>query len=145
MKLRMHMAVAALSMFVPAAHAETPIQPGLWEKTEKLWLDGEAVPSRPDQRCLKASDASLERLLLLADDEASARGCKREVSAPGPEQVKMSLSCPASDAGPALSVTLELKYAPTSFEGLGTIELKDKDGHQRKGTSQLSGKRLGDC
>ena len=40
---------------------------------------------------------------------------------------------------------MELKFTPTSFEGSGTVEIKAKDGHDGKGTSLLSGKRLGDC
>ncbi len=127
------------------AHAETPIEAGLWEKIEKVTLDGNALPSRSQKICLKAGEASLERLVLITADEAAARGCKSSVSAPGPGLVSMSMSCPASDIEPAIGAAMELKFTPTSFEGSGTVEIKAKDGRGGKGTSLLSGKRLGDC
>ncbi len=137
--------IAALSMLAPMAQAETPIQAGLWEKTEKVTLDGNALSPRSQKICLKSGEASLERLMLITADEAVARGCDRNVSAPVPGQVKMSMSCPASDTEPSIGAAMELKLTPTSFEGSGTVQIKAKDGHESKGTSQLSGKRLGDC
>jgi hypothetical protein len=137
--------IAALSMLVPTAHAETSIQAGLWEKTEQVTIDGKALSPRSQKICLKAGEASLERLMLITVDEATARGCNSSVSAPGPGLVRMSMSCPASDSEPAISAVMELKFTPTSFEGSGTVEIKAKDGHESKGTSLLSGKRLGDC
>jgi hypothetical protein len=127
------------------AHAETPIQPGLWEKTEKVTLDGKELSLRSQKICLKSGEASLERLALITADEAAARGCNSTVSAPGTGRVTMSMSCPASDTEPAIGAAMELKFTPTSFEGSGTVEIKAKDGHGGKGTSLLSGKRLGDC
>ncbi len=137
--------VAALFLVAPLAHAETPIQAGLWEKTEKVNIDDKALPSRSQKICLKAGEASLERLVLITADEATARGCNSTVSASGPGLVRMSMSCPASDTEPAIGAAMELKFTPTSFEGSGTVEIKAKDGHDGKGTSLLSGKRLGDC
>jgi hypothetical protein len=127
------------------AHAETPIEPGLWEKTEKVTVDGKELSPRSQKICLKAGEATLERLMLITADEAAARGCNNSVSAPGPGLVKMSMSCHASDTGPAIGAAMDLKFTPTSFEGTGTVETKAKDGHADKGTSLLSGKRLGDC
>jgi hypothetical protein len=137
--------VAALFLLAPMAHAETPIHAGLWEKTEKVTLDGKELSPRSHRICLKAGEASLERLMLITADEAAARGCNSSVSAPGPGLVRMSMSCPASDTESAIDAAMELRFTPTSFEGSGTVEIKAKDGHDGKGTSQLSGKRLGDC
>ena len=137
--------VAALFLLAPMAHAEIPIQAGLWEKTEKVTLDGKALPFRSQKICLKAGEASLERLMLVTADEATARGCNISVSAPGPGLVRMSMSCPVSDSEPAIGAAMELKVTPTSFEGSGTVEIKAKDGREGKGMSLLSGKRLGDC
>ena len=140
------MTVVILAAGATAARAETPIQPGLWERSETITLAGSgATPPRQQQLCLKPGEATLERLLLMSDDEAKARGCKSEVSVPGPAQVKMNLSCPASDPDPAIDATMELKYAPTTFDGTGTMRMKGKDGQELKGTSRLSGKRIGDC
>lgn len=136
--------IAALSMLAPMARAETAIQAGLWEKTEKVTLDGRALRSRPQQICLKADEASLERLLMITADEAIARGCKSSVSAPGPGRVKMSVTCPENETEAAVSTMLDLKFTPTSYEGSGTVEVKAK-GHESKATSLLSGMRLGDC
>src|SRR4051794_7478828 len=62
------------------ARADTAVQSGLWEKTEKVTLDSRELPARPRSVCLKEGDASLERLLLVNDDEAKARGCTSEVA-----------------------------------------------------------------
>lgn len=131
-------------MLAPTVHAETAIQAGRWEKTEKVTLDGRALPPRSQKVCLEAGEASLERLLLITADEAAARGCNRNVSAAGPAQVKMSMTCPATDTEPAVNTTMDLIFTPTSYEGSGAVEVKAK-GHESKGSSLLSGERLGDC
>jgi len=136
---------AALSMLASIAHAETSIQAGLWERSEKVTLDGNSLSPRSQKICLKAGEASLERLMLITADEAAARGCDSNVSSPGPGLIRISMSCPASDTEPAIVAAMELKFTPTSFEGSGTVEIKAKDGRDSKGTSLLSGRRLGDC
>jgi hypothetical protein len=103
------------------------------------------VPSSPRSVCLKAGEASLERLLLINDDEAKARGCKSEITRPGEGQAVMTMSCPASDDGPAVEVSADVRFTPTTFEGKGKVLIKGKDGQERKGASVLSGKRAGDC
>ena len=133
-----------LATTIPA-HADTSVQSGLWEKTETVTVDGSKVPSQPRSVCLKTGEASLERLLLINDDEAKARGCKSEITQPGEGREILSMSCPASDAEPAVDVSADVRFTPTSFEGTGTVLIKDKDGSERKGISVLSGKRAGDC
>jgi hypothetical protein len=137
--------VLALFLLVPMAQAETPVQAGLWERTEKVTLDGKELPARSHRICLKAGEANLERLVLITADEAAARGCNSSVSEQGSGLVRMSMSCPASDAEPAVDATMELKFTPTSFDGTGTVAIKTRNGDDSKGTSLLSGKRLGDC
>jgi uncharacterized protein DUF3617 len=127
------------------AHADTSVQAGLWEKTETVTVDGTQIPSHPSSICLKAGEASLERLLLISDDEAKARGCKSEITRPGEGQAVMTMSCPASDDGPALDVSADVHFTSTSFEGTGKVLIKGKDGQERTGSSVLSGKRAGDC
>ena len=39
----------------------------------------------------------------------------------------------------------EITFSATSYEGLGQIVAKDKAGTTIKGSSKLSGKRVGDC
>ena len=133
-----------LAMTIPA-YADTSVQAGLWEKTETVTLDGTQVPSSPRSVCLKAGEASLERLLLINDDEAKARGCKSEITRPGEGQAVMTMSCPASDDEPAVEVSADVRFTPTTFEGAGKVSIKGKDGQERKGSSVLSGKRAGDC
>src|ERR1700748_1560434 len=123
------------------AHADTSVQAGLWEKTETVTLNGTQVPSSPRSVCLKAGEASLERLLLINDDEAKARGCKSEITRPGEGQAVMTMSCPASDDEPAVDVSADVRFTPTTFEGAGKVSIKGKDGQERKGSSVLSGKR----
>jgi hypothetical protein len=133
-----------LATTIPA-HADTSVQPGLWEKTETVTVDGTKVPSQPRSVCLKTGEASLERLLLINDDEAKARGCKSEITQPGEGREILSMSCPASDTEPAVDVSADVRFTPTSFEGTGKVLIKGKDGSERKGTSALAGKRAGDC
>jgi hypothetical protein len=127
------------------AYADTSVQAGLWEKTETVTVDGTQVPSQPRSVCLKAGEASLERLLLINDDEAKARGCTSEITRPGEARLLMTMSCPANDTEPAVDVSADVRFTPTSFEGSGTVLIKGKGGPDRKGTSVLSGKRAGDC
>jgi hypothetical protein len=127
------------------AHADTSVQAGQWEKTETVTLDGAQVPSRPRTVCLKEGEASLERLLLINDDEAKARGCKSEITRPAEARLLMTMSCPASDTEPAVDVSADVRFTPTSFEGTGKVVIKGKGGPDRKGTSVLAGKRTGDC
>jgi len=142
---RWFLTVATWSMLVPMAHGQTAVQAGLWEKIEKVTLDGKELPARSQKICLAPEEANLQRLVLITSDEATARGCNVTASAPGPGPVRMSMSCPASDGGPAINAAMELRFTPTSFEGSGTVEIKHADGRAEKGTSLLSGRRLGDC
>ena len=133
-----------LAATIPA-RADTSVQAGRWEKTETVTVDGTPVPSQPRSVCLKAGEASLERLLLINDDEAKARGCTSEIVKPGAARVLMTMSCPASDTEPAVDVSADVRFTPTSFEGTGKVLIKGKGGPDRKGTSTLAGKRTGDC
>jgi hypothetical protein len=132
-------------LLAAAARAETAIEPGLWEKTEKVTVDSRELPSEPRNICLKAGEASLERLVLINDDEAAARGCKSEETPAGAGLVRMTMSCPANGDEPAVSAKLEVRFTATSFEGTGSVEIKPKDGPAQVAKSTLSGKRRGDC
>ena len=145
MAFRLLGALALAVLLVSGAHADTAVQPGLWEKTEKVTLDGNALPARPRTVCLKANEASLERLVMINDEDARARGCKSEEMQPSPGTMRMTMSCPASDNEPAIEAAAEVRYTPTSFEGTGTVKMTAKDGQSHSGTSVLSGKRQGDC
>jgi hypothetical protein len=145
MKAWLLLAATLPTMLGASAWAETAIQPGLWEKTEKVTVDNRELPSQPRSVCLKAGEASLERLLLINDDEATARGCKSEVTPAGAGLVRMSMSCPASADEPAVVARLEVRFTATSFDGTGSVEIKPKDGPAHTGMSALSGKRRGDC
>lgn len=133
-----------LATTIPA-RADTAVQAGLWSKTETVTVDGTEVPSQPNSVCLKAGEASLERLLLINDDEAKARGCKSEVTQPDEGREILSMSCPANGTEPAVDVSADVRFTPTSFEGTGRVVIEGKGSPDRKGTSILSGKRLGDC
>jgi len=133
-----------LAAAIPA-RADTSVQPGLWSTTETVTVDGTKVPTEPRSVCLQEGEASLERLLLISDDEAKARGCKSEITQPAASREILTMSCPASDTEPAVDVSADVRFTPTSFEGTGKVLIKGKDAPDRKGTSVLSGKRMGDC
>lgn len=135
----------AVLLLAAGARADTAIQPGLWERTEKVTVDGRELPSEPRSVCLKPGEASLGRLLLVDDDEAAARGCKSDETAAGEGLVRMTMSCPANGDEPAVAAKLEVRFTATSFEGTGSVEIKPKDGPAQIAKSVLSGKRRGDC
>ncbi len=143
----MRTCMSCLFLLVSAlpAQADTAVQAGRWEKTETVTVDGTAVPSQPRSVCLKAGEATLERLLLINDDEAKARGCTSGIARPAATRALMTMSCPASDTEPAVDVSADVRFTPTSFEGTGKVLIKGKGGPDRKGTSILTGKRAGDC
>ncbi|MBR2813123.1 MAG: DUF3617 family protein [Reyranella sp.] len=139
----------ALTIFgigVGAARAETPIQAGEWESTEKTTMEGvQPMPATSKKTCLKGDDAKLERLLFPTPDEIKQHNCKYEEGAKKAGVLSATLVCPPSDVIAGVTAKAEISYSATSYEGLGQIEAKDKSGTVIKGSSALSGKRLGDC
>jgi hypothetical protein len=133
-------------MLTLVAKAESPVQAGLWEMSEKVAIEGAAeMPSPPRQVCLKSGEANLEKMLLPPPDEAAAHGCKAESAQTSAGVMTLNIACPATDTDPGVNATAEIKYTPTTYEGVGKAEMKAKDGKGAKGPSKLSGKRIGDC
>lgn len=128
-----------------AAHAQTAIQPGQWEATDKGEIEGGGpMPPATKTVCLKGADATLERLLFLTPDKLKEAGCSAE---PGPKKAGVltsTLNCKSEERGD-LTAKVEVNYTATSYEGVGRMDLKTKAGKLMKGTSFLTGKRLGDC
>lgn len=127
------------------AHAQTAVQPGQWEATDKGEIEG-GGPMPPATRtvCLKSGDATLERLLFLTPDKLKEEGCSAE---PGPQKTGVmtsTLTCKSEERG-ELTAKVEVNYTATSYQGVGRMEVKTKAGKQVKGISTLTGKRLGDC
>lgn len=138
----------ALCAALPAASAfaQTAIEAGLWEVTDKTTLEGvQPMPSTSKQVCIKANEATLERLLYPTPADFEKHGC---TFAPGPKQpgvFKARTVCPPSDELPGVTADAEVNYKPDSYEGLGQLTVTDKAGTTVKGKSVLSGKRLGGC
>ena len=133
--------LAALS-----AEAQTAIQPGLWEVTDKTTMEGvQPTPAVSKRLCVKGAEAILERLLYPPPQEFAKHGC---TFMPGAKQAgvfKATTSCPATDQLPGVTANAEINYKPDSYEGQGQLLIKDKAGTTVKGSSVMSGKRLGDC
>jgi hypothetical protein len=129
----------------PAA-AQTAIQPGLWEVTDKTTLEGvQSMPATSKKVCVKGGEAILERLLYPPPEEFAKHGC---TFTPGPKQAglfRATTSCPATGDVAGVTANAEITYKPDSYEGLGQLVVKDKSGTTLKGSSVLSGKRIGDC
>lgn len=139
-------AMAAVLLAIAQAGAQTAIQPGLWETTDKTTMEGvQPMPVATKQVCLKANEAQLERLLFPAPDEIAKHGCKYQEGAKQAGVLRASLSCPPTDEIAGVDASAEVTFGPTSYEGLGQLTAKDKSGTSIKGRSVLSGKRLGDC
>jgi hypothetical protein len=142
----------AISAFVVAAlmagpaGAQTPIQAGEWETTDKTSMEGvQPMPATSRKVCLKVADAQLERLLFPSPEEMTKHGCKYEAGPKQPGVLKSTLSCPPSDEMAGVDAKAEITYTATSYEGRGEVVAKDKSGTTLKGSSALSGKRIGDC
>jgi len=137
---------AAVSMIAAAASAQTAIQAGEWETTEKTTMEGvQPMPPSSKKICLKADEAQLERLLFPTPDEMKQHGCKFEPGAKKAGKLVATLTCPPNDQTPGVTATADITYTQTSYQGQGQLEAADKSGTTVKGKSELSGKRLGDC
>jgi hypothetical protein len=140
--------VAALgaALVAGAARGQTAIQAGLWEVADKTTLEGvQPMPSTSKRVCLKGGEAILERLLYPTPDDFAKHGC---TFSPGPKQpgiFKATTVCPPTDQTPGVTAEAEISYKPDSYEGLGQLTVKDKAGTTVKGSSVLTGKRVGDC
>lgn len=139
-------AVAMLSLVVVSARAQTTIDAGEWEVTEKTTMEG-MQPMSPTSKkvCLKTGHAQLERLLFPAPEEMKEHGCRYEEGARQSGIMRATLVCPPTDNMVGVTAKAEISYSATSYQGLGQIEALDKSGTVVKGKSELSGKRIGDC
>lgn len=143
---RLLLATVAACAPVLAAEAQTALKPGLWEITDKTTLEG-AAPIAPASRelCLKGDESTLERVLYPPPEQFAKHGC---TFSPGPKEpglFKAKTVCPANETLPEVTAEAEVRYKPDSYEGLGQLLLRDRTGATVKGTSVLTGKRLGDC
>lgn len=138
--------IAATMLAAGPVLAQTAIQPGLWETTDKTTLEGvQPMPATSKRVCLKGGEAILERLLYPTPKDFAKHGCS---FTPGPKQAgifKATTVCPPTDQEPGVTAEAEISYKPDSYEGLGQLTVKDKAGTTVKGSSVLSGKRVGDC
>ena len=136
----------ASSLLAGSAGAQTAIQAGEWETTEKTVMEGvQPMPASSKKVCLKADEAQLERLLFPTPDEMKQHGCKFEPGAKKAGMLVATLTCPPNDQTPGVTAKAEISYTQTSYQGAGQLEAADKSGTTVKGKSELSGKRLGDC
>jgi hypothetical protein len=136
----------AATLMAAQVGAQTAIQPGLWESSDKTTMEGvQPMPATSKKICLQGADAQLERLLFPTPAEMAQHGCKYEGGVKQPGVLQSSLSCPPTDEIAGVDATAEITFTQTSYEGLGQLVAKDKTGTTIKGTSNLSGKRVGDC
>jgi uncharacterized protein DUF3617 len=146
MKSFVWMVAVSLSLAALPAQAQTAIQPGLWEVTDKTTMEGvQAMPSSSKRVCVKGGEAILERLLYPSPEDFAKHGC---TFTPGAKQAgifKATTVCPATDQTPGVTANAEVSYKSDSYQGLGQLVVKDKAGTTVKGSSVLSGKRVGDC
>jgi hypothetical protein len=128
------------------ANAQTAIQAGLWEVTDKTTLEGvQPMPATSKRLCVKGGEAILERLLYPSPEDFAKHGCTFTPGAKQASVFKATTVCPATDQTPGVTAEAEISYKPDSYEGLGQLTVKDKAGTIVKGSSVLSGKRVGDC
>jgi hypothetical protein len=140
------LAAIGLMLAAASARAQTAIQPGLWEVTDQTTIEGvQAMPSTSKRVCVKGGEAILERLLYPPPEDFAKHGCTFTPGAKQASIFKATTSCPATDQTPGVTANAEVSYKPDSYQGLGQLVVKDKAGTTAKGSSVLSGKRVGDC
>lgn len=134
------------SLAAGAAFAQTAIQAGEWETTEKTEMEG-MQPMQPSSKkvCLAGDEAQLERLLFPTPEEIKQHGCTYEPGAKKAGTLAATLTCPPNDQTPGVTAKADITYTQTSYQGVGQLVAADKSGTTVKGKSELSGKRLGDC
>lgn len=140
-------AVSLLSSLAAGpAFAQTAIQAGEWETTEKTEMEG-MQPMQPSSKkvCLAGDEAQLERLLFPTPEEIKQHGCTYEPGAKKAGTLAATLTCPPNDQTPGVTAKADITYTQTSYQGVGQLVAADKSGTTVKGKSELSGKRLGDC
>jgi hypothetical protein len=113
MKPFVRLAAIGLVLAAASARAQTAIQPGLWEVTDKTTIEGvQAMPSTSKRVCVKGGEAILERLLYPPPEDFARHGCS---FTPGAKQAgifKATTSCPATDQTPG--VTANAATSPTA-------------------------------
>jgi len=139
-------AAVAGALIAGSSQAQTAIQAGLWEVTDKTTLEGvQPMPATSKRVCVKGGEAILERLLYPTPEDFAKHGC---TFTPGPKQAgvfRATTVCQPTEQTPGVTAEAEISYKPDSYEGLGQLTVKDKAGTTIKGSSVLSGKRVGDC
>lgn len=143
---RLVLAVLLAGASVATAQGQTALQPGMWEITDKTTLEGtQPTPPASRQLCLKGDEATIERVLYPPPEQFAKHGCTFTPGPKAPGLFKAKTVCPANDQLPEVTAEAEVRYKPDSYEGLGQLLLRDKTGATVKGSSILTGKRLGDC
>ena len=130
--------VAALFVsLVGSARAQTAIQPGTWEVSDKTTMEGaQQIPPTSKSVCLKAADATLENLLFPPPEQIKAQGC---IYTDGGKQAgifKATIACPAGDQQPGVTATAEISFSATSYEGLG--QSRSRPGPARRSKARAS-------
>ena len=102
--------VSLVSSLVAApVGAQTAIQAGEWETTEKTTMEGvQPMPPSSKKVCLKADEAQLERLLFPTPDEIKQHGCKYEPGAKKAGMLAATLTCPPNDQVPGVTARAEI-------------------------------------
>lgn len=146
MKRSVIAAAIAATLIAGPTFGQTAVQAGLWETTDKTTLEGvQPMPATSKRTCIKGGEATLERLLYPTPDDFAKHGCSFN---PGPKQpgtFKATTVCPATAETPGVTAEAEISYKQDSYEGRGLLTVKDKAGTTVKGSSILTGKRVGDC
>ena len=142
-------AAVGLSLAAGSAHAQTAIQPGLWEVSDTTTMEGvQPMPSTSRQVCVKANEATLERLIYPTPDDFAKHGC---TFAPGPKQdgvFKATTSCPATDQTPGVTAEAEISYTPDGLRGPGPAHRQGQgrhDGQRQFRAERQEARRLLTC
>lgn len=144
-------AIAGASIFAAsAAHADAPIQPGLWEM--KSAVTDVNMPGAPPQmlemmkkpqtmrHCVTPDQASRGPQELLKQSQGECKFTKYDFTA---GRVNAVMQCNSRERG-SMTVTTEGSFTPSSYATTSKMVMNSPMG-QMKMTSSGTGKRIGTC
>lgn len=133
-----------LLLLAPLARADKKqLQPGEWEITVKMEMEGSGMqmPPMTHKKCVTPEDAGKPgELFRSRGPNAHADDCPMKDMKQEGNKFTWTVDCGAKGKGSG-TVTFE----PGKYDGTAHMEMVDRSGALRKMNMTMSGRRVGDC
>ncbi len=133
--LKQTLVTASLLLATSAALA-TEMQPGLWEITANMEMNGMKMPGGKNRICYNKADVADTQKMVPKDSKCQVSDVKQEGS-----RVSWKMECKGPEA---MSGSGSVTFAATSYTGDMQIQMQSA-GQAMQMRQQYSGKRVGDC